>query len=60
MSFLKSWIFWLLYAILPFAITYLFELSRTTMVLLYFGACLVAIAIWGIIDKLTPKAEKDF
>ena len=60
MGFVKSWIFWVLFALLPFLLTLLFGWSRQTMVYLYFLAIAVAIVLFWIYEKIRPKAKEEF
>ncbi|RKZ35019.1 hypothetical protein DRQ33_00830 [bacterium] len=60
MKFVKSWIFWIIYALVPVILTVIFDWHRETMVYLYFLAILVAIVIWWLNEKVRPKAENEF
>jgi len=60
MGFVQSVIFWIIYALIPFAITILFGLSRQTMVYIYFAATLIAIFIWWLYDKKRKQAPKEY
>ena len=59
MKFVTSWIFWIIYALVPFLLTLLAGLSRETMVILYVFALLAAIVMWWIYEKTHPKAENE-
>ncbi len=60
MGFVRSWIFWVLYALVPFVLTLVFDWSRQTMVYLYFAAVFGAIALWWIYERVRPKGEEEF
>ncbi|MCD6419010.1 hypothetical protein J7M00_09560 [bacterium] len=60
MGFVKSWIFWIIFALIPFVLTLIFDWSRQTMVYLYFAAIAVAIFIFWIYEKIRPKAQEEF
>ncbi len=60
MRFVKSWIFWLIYSLIPFVLTLVFDLARQTMVYLYFLAVFVAMVLWWVYEKTRPKAENEF
>jgi len=60
MGFIKSWIFWLIYAFIPAIVTYLCDFHRETMVILYFIAILVACILWWLCEKTRTKPEEEY
>jgi len=60
MKIVKSWIFWLLYSLIPALLTLCFAWSRETMVYLYFLAIFIAVVIMWLYEKYSPKAENEF
>ena len=57
MKFFRSWIFWLIYSLIPALLTLAFDWTRQTMVYIYFLAVLLAIVFWWILEKVDPQEE---
>lgn len=58
MGFVKSWIFWFLFALVPFVLALLVNIPVGTVVFLYFIEVAIAIILWAIYGK-TRKLGPD-
>jgi len=60
MGFVRSWIFWIIFSIIPFVLTLIFDWSRQTMVYLYFAAVAGAIILWQVYEKSRSRGAQEF